>query len=280
MTILRAETMGMCGGVRRALRLVEQTLSEAPDTPVFSLGPIVHNPGVVQELRARGVIPIDDLSAVREGTVILRAHGVGPAVREQCRIRGLHCVDATCPNVARTHRLVADFATRGFSVIVVGEPGHAEVAGILGHASGARAIASAAEAEAIPLAVPSLVVAQTTFVRSEYYRICNVLKARMPDIIVEDTTCRSTEERKESLLRMALEVEALLVIGARQSANTRWLHQAAQTTGKPSWLVESIADVPVEVLGYERIGNTAGASTPDRLVDEIEAYLHAEARRQ
>jgi len=273
----RAQTMGMCGGVRRALRLAEQALAEASGAPVYSLGPLAHNPRVVEELRHRGVVPVEDLSTVSGGTVIFRAHGVPPGVREQCRARGLRSMDATCPNVARTHRLVADHAARGAPVIVVGEPGHAEVTGILGNARDARALSSAAEAESIPLSPSTLVVAQTTFVRSEYYRICNVLTARRSDIVVEDTTCRSTEQRKESLLLMALEVDALLVIGARQSANTRWLYQAALTTGKPSWLAESAVELPVELFCYERIGITAGASTPDVLIDEIEARILAES---
>jgi 4-hydroxy-3-methylbut-2-en-1-yl diphosphate reductase len=218
---------------------------------------------------------VEDVSQVREGVVVLRAHGVGPAVRRACQRPGIRCVDATCPDVLRVHALVRDQDGRGGQVIVVGDPAHAEVRGIAAHARNVLIISSEEEARSAPVAADALVVSQTTLARVLYERVCAILSERMPGIRVHDTTCAATEKRTESLLRLAAEVDAVLVIGGRASANTRRLYEAVCATGKPAWHVERAADIPAEIRHYRSVGIGAGASTPDRLIDEVEAALLA-----
>jgi 4-hydroxy-3-methylbut-2-en-1-yl diphosphate reductase len=283
MEVLRADTMGVCMGVRRALAIVEKILEESPGVPVATLGPLIHNRRVVEDFRARGVIPVDDPSQVESGILVIRAHGVGPDVRGRCAREGLSCVDATCPHVLRIHRTVRRHDALGFHVIIVGDEGHGEVQGIRGYARDAEVIASEEQARVARLPPRTVVVSQTTFSRAAYGRICDALRSREPSaecaggagVIVFDTTCSATEERQESVARLAAAVEAILVIGGSESANTRWLFEAARATGRPAWRIEGASDIPAEVSRFSRVGISAGASTPDAVVDEVQLALEA-----
>lgn len=267
--------MGVCMGVRRALAIVEDVLRESPGVPVFTLGPLIHNRRVVEEFRARGVVPVDDPSQASGGIVVIRAHGIGPAERAACGREGVRCVDATCPHVLRIHRTVAEHDARGFHALIVGDAGHGEVKGIRGYARRSTVISTEEEARAVALEPPAVVVSQTTFSRSAFARICAVLRARDPGIVVVDTTCQATEQRSQAVVRLAAEVDAILVIGGRESANTRWLHEAARGTGLPCWLIEGASEIPPDVARFARVGISAGASTPDAAVDEVERALLA-----
>lgn len=275
MVVVRADTMGVCMGVKRALDIVEDILAANPGTPVSTLGPLIHNRRVVDEFRARGVVPVEDLAEVREGIVVIRAHGIGPGQLALCRQKGLRCVDATCPHVKRIHEKVREYDAQGFHAIIVGDAVHGEVKGIRGYARSSSVIATVEEAETVALPSPSIVVSQTTFARTAYARIAAVLRRRDPGILVFETTCAATETRQQSVVRLAEGVEALLVIGGRESANTRWLFEAARATGRPSWQIEGAGDIPSEIRGFTRVGISAGASTPDSAVDEVETALLA-----
>jgi 4-hydroxy-3-methylbut-2-en-1-yl diphosphate reductase len=275
MIVRRADTMGVCMGVRRALSMVEDVLRESPGVPVFTLGPLIHNRRVVEEFRARGVVPIEDPSQAAGGVVVIRAHGIGRAERAVCSREGVRCVDATCPHVLRIHRTVEEHDARGYHAIIVGDAGHGEVKGIRGYARRSTVISSEQEARAVALQPPAVVVSQTTFSRAAFAAICEILRARDPGIVVVDTTCQATEQRRQSVVRLAGEVDAILVIGGRESANTRWLFEAARGTGLPSWLIEGASEIPPQARRFERVGISAGASTPDAAVDEVERALRA-----
>ncbi len=275
MTVIRAETLGTCMGVRRALQMVEQALAANPDTPIFTLGPLIHSPRVVEEFRRRGVREVESLEEVDAGIVVVRTHGIGPAERRGLARPGVVTLDATCPNVRRVQELVRTHAEAGAGILIVGDASHGEVIGIRGYAPGAAVISTDAEAEVVPLAPRTLVVSQTTFRRADYRRICSILERRQPGIVIRDTTCAATERRQESLLKLAQRVEAIVVVGGRESANTRWLFRTAVATGKPSWQVESAAELPAEASGFATVGLTAGASAPDALIDEVEQALLA-----
>jgi 4-hydroxy-3-methylbut-2-enyl diphosphate reductase len=273
MKVIRADSLGMCSGVRRALRMVEQALAEHPGTPVYTLGPLVHNARLVKDLSEKGVRPIELPLGAREGILVIRSHGIAPAARLECEGSGLRCIDATCPKVRRIHEAVLAHAAKGFGVLVAGEPGHPEVEGILGHARGARVVADLDDARSVPLDGPMLVVGQTTLARDAYAAICGVLRARKSGILVMESICEATESRRESLRRLAESVDALLVIGSAHSANTRWLFNAARATGRPAWQIEGVAEIPPGISAFEVVGLSAGASTPDILIDEVEAAL-------
>jgi 4-hydroxy-3-methylbut-2-en-1-yl diphosphate reductase len=273
MTVIRADTLGLCGGVRRALRLAEQALAENPGGSFFSLGPLVHNPRLVAELKARGITPVQELSAVREGFLIVRTHGIGPAERRECERPGVTIIDATCPTVRRIHEEVQAYSSRGFLVVIAGDPGHPEVKGIAAHADRAAVVASRGEAERVDLTGPVLLVVQTTFDSGTYEEIRNTLQGRRPGIVIKDTLCPEISEREHAVRRLAPKVDALLVIGGRQSANTRRLFSAAAATGRPSWQVEGAADLPDGIGSFAKVGITAGASTPDFVIQEVEEAL-------
>lgn len=275
MIVLRADTLGVCRGVRRALAIVEQAIAENPGVPIYTLGPLIHNPRVVEEFRSRGVVPIENISQAREGIVIVSAHGIGPGLVEECGERGVRVIDATCPDVRRIQRMVREYAAGGCHVLIVGDANHREVIGIRGWAAGSSVIASVEEAERVELPAECIVVGQTTFKRAEYRAICEVIERRLPGITVFDTSCASTETRQRSLLSLAERVEALLVVGGRESANTRWLYQTALQTGKPSWHIEGAAEIPGELSRFGSVGISAGASTPDEVIDEVEESILA-----
>jgi 4-hydroxy-3-methylbut-2-en-1-yl diphosphate reductase len=271
--VIRADVLGVCMGVRRALTIVEETLAGNPGTPIHTLGPLIHNPRTVEDLRRRGVVPVDRLDEVRGGIVVIRAHGVGPETLREIAARGLRVVDATCSHVLRVQRIVAEHAAKGYFALIAGDAGHGEVKGIRAYAGRSAVVSTAAEARAVDLSSPALVVSQTTFRRQDYREIVAVLKEREPTIAVFDTSCALTETRQDSLRRLADRVDALLVIGGRESANTRWLHQTALQTGKPAWHIEGAGEIPAEIARYASVGISAGASTPDAIIAEVERAL-------
>jgi len=273
--VIRADVLGVCHGVRRALAIVEETLAAHPGEPIHTLGPLIHNPRTVEDLRRRGVVPADGLREIRDGIVVIRAHGVGPETLREIAARGLRLVDATCPHVRRVQQIVAEGAARGCLTVIAGDAEHGEVKGIRAYAGRSVVVASVGEARAAALSAPALVVSQTTFRSSDYGEIAAVLRDRDPAIEVFDTSCALTETRQESLRRLASRVDALLVIGGKGSANTRWLHQTALQTGRPAWHVEGAEDIPVEAFRFSTVGISAGASTPDAVIDEVENALAA-----
>jgi len=273
MTVIRAATLGTCRGVQRALAIVEHTLAEHPGEPVYTLGPLIHNPRVVEEYRRRGVVPAGSLSEVDHGIVVIRAHGIGPEERRECARKGVICVDATCPDVLRVQDLVRGRAARGDGVVIVGDPSHVEVKGIRGYAPGSVVVSTEAGAEAVSIQGPCIAVGQTTFPRDRFLRIAEILRRRIPGLTVHETSCPATERRQQSLVELARKVEAIVVVGGKESANTRWLHQVAVATGRPSWHVEGAADLPHGIGRFRTVGISAGASTPESLIAEVETAL-------
>ncbi len=277
MIVKRAEVLGRCMGVRRAVDLAMATADSDASRPVYTLGPLIHNPQAVAELEARGVVALgsDDIDErVRGKSVVIRAHGVPPLLRSRLEELGARLVDATCPRVIASQRKARGYASRGWKVIIVGDRDHGEVTGIAGFASsGWAVVGSPAEAEALELEGPVAVIAQTTIKNEEYRSICEVLARRFSGVEVVDSICPATEDRQRALARLAAETDAIVVVGGRNSANTSRLYTTAMALGKPSWHVETAAELPDEVFAYERVGVTAGASTPESLVAEVEAAL-------
>jgi 4-hydroxy-3-methylbut-2-enyl diphosphate reductase len=230
---------------------------------------------VVDEYRRRGVLPVGSISEVARGIVIIRAHGIGPEERRQCARDGVTCVDATCPDVLRVQDLVRDQATRGDGVVIVGDPSHVEVKGIRGYAPGSVVVSTEEGAEAVALSAPCIAVGQTTFPRDRFLRIAEILRRSIPGLDVRETSCPATERRQQSLVDLAGRVEAIVVVGGKESANTRWLHQVAVGTGRPAWHVEGAADLPPQIGRFRTVGISAGASTPESLIAEVEAALAA-----
>lgn len=273
-TISVAEFSGACFGVERALRLAHEA-SAAKPSPVRTLGPIIHNPRVVDDLAREGVVSVGDPEVMDHGTLIIRAHGVPPKTMERARAAGLDVVDATCPFVLRAQRAAASLAEDGYQVIVVGEPDHPEVAGILGAAGeGAVAVTGPGELTGLELARKVGVVAQTTQTEAALAAVVSALCPRVSELMVHNTICTATSQRQESARELASRSDLMIVIGGRSSGNTRRLFEICSAACPNSHHIEAASEIdPAWVEGCSAIGVTAGASTPSSHIDEVTARL-------
>lgn len=277
--IIRADVMGYCMGVRRAVEAAEQALLDNPIRPVYSYGPLIHNPSALERLAAEGVVIVDGknlpLPADFGGaSVIIRAHGVPPDEREELVRRHAKIVDATCPRVLLSQRRARDYHERGYTVYLAGDRNHGEISGIAGYAPECIVLENSADAERLAMyPEKAVLISQTTIKQSEYDAIAAVLSAKIADLIVLNTICPATRERQEALEELCHEVDGVMVIGGRNSANTRRLFDTARQLSRNAWLIETPAEIPGEAYSLERIGITAGASTPDEVIDAVEQAL-------
>jgi 4-hydroxy-3-methylbut-2-enyl diphosphate reductase len=256
--------------VRRAIRLVEAEL-EKEKGPLYSLGPLIHNRQAVDWLREKGLEPLEDPAQIRSGRVVIRAHGISPADLAELQSRGLEVVDCTCPLVRRVQERARSLAEQGYRVVVVGERDHPEVKGIVGW-SGPDTIvlASVAEAEGLPPMQKVGVVAQTTQPVERFRQVVEVLHRKATEVVAEETVCQATRERQEATRRLAQEAEVLVVVGSADSANTARLVEICRASGKPTYRVEEARDLcPQWLARASRVGVTAGASTPDWIIEEV-----------
>ena len=289
MEILLAKDMGFCWGVRRAIDIMEKAADEKGE--IISLGPIVHNPQVVRELEERGVRTAGDLSDGDSLPVAITAHGVGPDVLEDARSRGNEVIDTTCPIVTRSQRWAKKMAEAGFTVVIFGDPNHREVRGVLAWA-GANAIAIQ-DGDPLPADLPSrlAVISQTTQSPERFAEFLSRLMqehvGKISELRVINTLCDVTSSQQAAARELAQEVDLVLVVGGRSSANTRHLLDVCKEEGSVAYHVEGPDDLMAEWLtGCERVGVTAGASTPDsaveavvRQVQRLGAELEGAARR-
>ncbi len=262
---------GYCFGVKRAMRLRDQVL-ECFGGIIYTLGDVIHNPPEVGRLKARGVLPVESLDEVEEGaTLVLRAHGVHPDIIREAERRGINILDATCPFVQRSQNFVKQFSEAWRTVIIIGDREHPEVKGIAGHAGSTVIIVNdTGEAERIPLFESAGVVIQTTFPRAEAERIIEALARKVADLSVHDTICQATEARREATLTLAKRVDLMLVVGGRNSSNTKRLHQVCTDAGVPTRFIESPDELdPAWLMDARRVGITTGTSTPDWLIDAV-----------
>ncbi|MBF0633635.1 MAG: 4-hydroxy-3-methylbut-2-enyl diphosphate reductase [Nitrospinae bacterium] len=265
-----ASTAGFCWGVKNAMDLALKTAREA-DGPVYTHGPLIHNPQVIEMLEGKDIFALTDAAQLEAGRVIIRTHGVTPQTRRSLKDRGLNVTDATCPLVARVQGIIKKHASKGYSTIIIGDKGHAEVLGLEGYAQGrGYVISSVEEARALPAMEKVCVVAQTTCDILKYHKIVEVIKERWPDAAVQETICGATEDRQEEVRRLSREVDAMVVVGGKSSANTTRLAGIAREVCPVVFLIETEDELdPVEMLRFKRIGVTAGASTPTWMIERV-----------
>lgn len=265
-----ADHSGFCSGVRHALDLAEQAVQDGKG-PVYTWGPLVHNPRVIEDLKEKGIEPLTDLEGVPPGLLIIRAHGAPPEVFEEARQRGFTIIDGTCPSVRRCQRKAAQLVQEGKDVVVVGKRGHPEVVGICGW-SGYKAVVveNPTEGQQLHFTKPVGVLAQTTQREENFQEVVAVLRDRAPELEVYPTICGATRLRQEAALELAKEVDAMVVIGAHTSSNTMELVKLCRQTGVPVYHIESAAELCREWLhNKDKIGVIAGASTPDVTIEEV-----------
>ena len=270
MEIIVADNAGFCFGVERALEMVRGERERARG-PVYTLGPLIHNPQVVERLREQGVRQVSSVSEVTPGTLVIPSHGIGPETVREARNRGLRLLDATCPFVARAQDHVRKLATEGYQVVVLGDKGHPEVAGLVG-AAGGQAVVIESEEELASVRVRARVglVVQTTQTRARLRAVAGALAERSRELRAFNTICEATSQRQEAALTLARQVEVMVVVGGKNSANTNRLRQLCEQTGVEAHHVETAAQLAPEWFrGKEKIGVTAGASTPDWVISEV-----------
>jgi len=281
MKIKVAKTAGFCMGVRRAVNIVLDRV-HADAGSIYCLGPLIHNPQVVEFLKAQGVRDISGLDDIQSGTVVIPSHGIRPELRESLAHRGIGFCDATCPRVARVHGLIKKYYAQGFLVLILGDTGHAEVEALLGEASGqAIVIQNPEQVSALPDAEKVLLVAQTTQSQEVFQAVVEAVKKRYSglakdNLVIENTICDSTRRRQTEVRKMAGEsegsggIEAMVVVGGKASANTRRLAEISREQGIASFLVENESELNWEELkNFRAIGLTAGASTPNWMIRRV-----------
>ncbi|OUO62362.1 4-hydroxy-3-methylbut-2-enyl diphosphate reductase [Collinsella sp. An271] len=259
---------GVCYGVERALSMAADAATSAP-APVHTLGPLIHNPLVVKELEAQGVGLAETLDDAASGSIIIRAHGVVPAVIEQARARNLTVLDATCPYVKRVHAAAEKLVREGYQLIVVGESGHPEVEGIMGHADGAARVVSCAD-DLAGLEISSRVgvVVQTTQTQATLAGVVSALLTRASEVRVINTICSATQERQQAASELASRADVMIVVGGKNSGNTRRLAQICAERCERTHHVEDACEIdPAWLTGAGLIGITAGASTPSSHIE-------------
>jgi 4-hydroxy-3-methylbut-2-enyl diphosphate reductase len=279
MKILIAKTSGFCMGVRRAVEMV----LDAPDqntNPIFTYGPLIHNPQVLHLLKSKDIHILDHVPSRGGGTVLIRAHGVPPSTKEKLKEVNFEVIDATCPRVIKVQTIIRKHTKKGFAAIIVGDRDHPEVIGLLGYAgNNGHVVGSLQELEALPDFENAIIVAQTTQNNLLFDSVTNWTATHHPRYKVFNTICDSTERRQAEVKRLAESVDAVIVVGGRSSGNTRRLVEIARETGKPAYHIESETDlehIDTDALVAARhIGISAGASTPNWIIKKVYRALEA-----
>ncbi|MCC2280656.1 4-hydroxy-3-methylbut-2-enyl diphosphate reductase [Streptomyces sp. ET3-23] len=280
--VLLASPRSLCAGVERAIEVVEALLQRCAGTgrPMFVRKQIVHNLHVVRDLESRGAVFVEELEEVPDGAVVVfSAHGVSPAVREEAARRGLEVVDATCPLVTKVHAEARRFAAHGDTVVLVGHAGHEEVEGTLGEAPDSTVLVENVEdVAALEVANRARVsyLTQTTLALDETSQVIAALKNRFPGIRGpgSDDICYATTNRQHALTAVAARSDVVLVVGSVNSSNSRRLVELARRSGRPAYLIDDVGGIrPEWIESAGTIGLTAGASAPQRLVDEVTSAL-------
>ena len=273
--VLLATPRGFCAGVERAIEIVERALTRF-GAPIYVRHEVVHNKFVVDGLRAKGAIFVEELDEVPAGnTVIFSAHGVSRAVRDEAEQRGLRVFDATCPLVTKVHLEVSRMREQGREIVMIGHKGHPEVEGTMGQIdSGIHLVETVADVATLNVGHPGQLayVTQTTLSMDDAAAIIDALRQRFPDIQGprKDDICYATQNRQDAVKFMTPQVDAVLVVGSVNSSNSNRLREVAELRGVPAWLVDNAEAIDPDWLeGKQRIGVTAGASAPDVLVQAV-----------
>ena len=266
MEVFLSEYLGFCYGVKRAIKIAR----EHADGKSCTLGPIIHNPQMVERLQSEGVGTVEDLTAMEEGTIIIRSHGVGPQVYEEAKLKGLNVVDATCPHVKKAQMSAKELAEDGRQVVIIGEKNHPEVKSIFEWSNKrATILETEADAKNFPPCPKLGVVSQTTLSGENFVKIVAHLLEKSQDIRILRTICTATDQRQKAALALASKVDVMLVVGGRNSANTTRLAQLCENKCR-TYHIETAAELSPEWLdNANKIGITAGASTPDWIIGEV-----------
>lgn len=278
MRVKVAKTAGFCMGVRRAMDILLDAANEKSDGKVYTDGPLIHNPQVLEYLEKRDIHVVNGQTDLSKTTVVIRAHGITPTRRKEIEDLGAKVCDATCPHVMRVQSIIKKYAAQGYSTVIVGDKGHAEVIGLLGYAEGkGHVVQELDEIEQLPPMDKVCVVAQTTQDRRMFKEAIDRLKKRYSNCESFETICSSTYKRQDEVISLSKTVDAMIVVGGRGSANTTRLVKICESQGTPTFHVETDTELELSKFkDFDTIGVTAGASTPNwmikRVVEKIRSY--------
>ena len=271
--VILAKSAGFCFGVQRAMDTV---YAEADKKNVYTYGPIIHNTEVVNELESKGVKAVNDISEIPEpekSTVIIRSHGVSKVVYESIKNSGAKIVDATCPFVLKIHKIVKDASTEGDQIVIIGNEKHPEVEGIMGWSeTPVHVVDTVEKAEKLKLDKSKnvRVVSQTTFNYKKFQDLVEIIKKKEYNICISNTICNATEERQNEARRIARRADAMIVIGDSSSSNTRKLYEICKTECQETFYIQTLSGLELDKLkSSDCIGITAGASTPNNIIEEV-----------
>ncbi|MBV8636570.1 MAG: 4-hydroxy-3-methylbut-2-enyl diphosphate reductase [Candidatus Eremiobacteraeota bacterium] len=272
MEIRKAKVQGFCFGVAITVKKAEEAIGSRSD--VTTLGHVVHNPQMVESLEQRGLRNAGSVDEVESGALFVRAHGLPVEVFEKAAEKGLEVIDATCPMVTKIHVQAERLKDDGYKIIVVGDPKHPEVKGTLSHVPGAWCIETVEDIEKLPRSSKVGVVVQSTYSRERFTDIVKALSEKYYEVRAVNTICTDTNNRQTEALRLAGEVEVMVVVGGKTSANTKHLAELAETHGARSYHIEGPDELRAEWFdGIAVTGLMSGASTPGWLVDQVETRI-------
>ena len=280
MEVILAKTSGFCFGVKRAVDTVYEQLENNKSGRIYTYGPIIHNEEVVRDLEENGVKVLNskaELEALDGGSVIIRSHGISRDVYELIEEKGIECVDATCPFVKRIHGIVEKESAAGRRIIIIGNDGHPEVEGIKGWSKTSAVVVENAQSAHDFIAEKGeklCIVSQTTFNYKKFQDLVEIFQKKGYDIIVANTICNATQERQQEALDLAAKADVMIVIGGAHSSNTRKLYELCKSRCESTYYIQTLADLKLDLpISVELVGITAGASTPNKLIEEVQNYV-------
>ena len=278
--VILAKSAGFCFGVKRA---VDTVYEQTGKKNVYTFGPIIHNEEVVKDLEKKGVFVIntmEELDDITEGTVIIRSHGVSSAVYEALQKKGVEIVDATCPFVLKIHNIVKQESANGKQIVIIGNEKHPEVEGIMGWSkTQVHVVDTAEKAQNLQLDPQRevCIVSQTTFNYNKFKELVEIISEKGYNIIIRNTICKATEERQTEAREIAKRVDAMIVVGGSSSSNTRKLYEICKNECKDTYYIQTLNDLDMTSLGKaDCIGITAGASTPNNIIQEVYTNVRTE----
>ena len=278
MNVELAKTAGFCFGVKRAVDTVYQQIEQYRGEKIFTYGPIIHNEEVIKDLRSYGVEVLNDeeeLKTADADVVVIRSHGVAKYIYDILEERGITCVDATCPFVKKIHKIVAEKSAEGSYIVIVGNGEHPEVQGIRGWA-GEQVTVVQTQEDAERFELPDkdqkvCIVAQTTFNYNKFKELVEIISKKRYDIVVLNTICNATKERQTEARQIAARVDAMVVIGDKRSSNTQKLFEICKEECLNTYYIQTLDDLDINQLrSVESVGITAGASTPNKIIEEVQ----------
>ena len=274
MEVRLAQTAGFCMGVRRAVDKVLEIALQEKGRSIYTYGPLIHNPQTIELLKNRGITAIgsiEEIPDIANAVLVIRAHGIAPSERKKIRASGVKIIDATCPKVGYVQSIIKKHAAQAYTVIIAGDRKHPEVDGLCGYTEGRGVIISTVEdAQKIPPMDKVCIVAQPTQDMDDFERMVQVIREKCPNAVVFNTICSSTEERQSEITKLSSEMDVVFIVGGKNSANTCRLADLSKKQGTPTFHIETSEEINhMDLSAYANIGVSAGASTPNWIIDEV-----------